>query len=87
MIVLGINDGHSAGACVLRDGVIVTACEQERFTRSKNDLGFCPEAVDWVLAEADVGAGDVDCVAVSTRDLPYIAFAMRKSVFCGWRLR
>jgi carbamoyltransferase len=78
MIILGINDGHSAGACVLRDGVIIAACEEERFTRRKNDLGFCPHAVEAVMAHAGICAGDIDHVAVSTRDLPYIAFALRK---------
>jgi len=59
MNILGINDGYSAGVCVLRDGVIVAACEEERFTRRKNDPSFCPHSVDAVLAQAGLCAGDV----------------------------
>lgn len=41
MLVLGVHDGtHDAGAAVVRDGVLVAACNEERFTREKGAGGW-----------------------------------------------
>ena len=37
--ILGISRGHNAGVCLLKDGKIVFASEEERFTRHKYDGG------------------------------------------------
>lgn len=65
MIVLGINAYHGdAAACLLVDGTIVAAVEEERLRRVKHWAGFPAEAVRWCLADAGVSPGDVDHVAV-----------------------
>jgi hypothetical protein len=46
---LGINDQHNASACLLEDGVIVAAVQEERFSRIKNQFCFPERSVDWLL--------------------------------------
>ena len=66
MIILGINAYHAdAAACILRDGELVAAAEEERFLRLKHWAGFPSRAVAYCLAEAKVDLGDVACVAVN----------------------
>ena len=40
MIILGINDAHDASACLIKDGKLVFAIQEERLTRIKNMGGF-----------------------------------------------
>lgn len=66
MIILGINAFHAdAAACLLRDGVLVAAAEEERFRRIKHWAGFPSQAIGYCLAEAGVTLADVDHVAVN----------------------
>ena len=65
-IVLGLNAYHGdASACLLRDGVLVTAAEEERFRRIKHWAGFPSEAIRYCLREAGLKLGDVTHVAVN----------------------
>jgi carbamoyltransferase len=62
MRVLGISCWyHDAAACLLEDGRIVAAAQEERFTRIKHDEAFPENAVRYCLAEA--GSKQVDAVA------------------------
>jgi len=55
MIVLGISAYyHDSAAALVRDGEIVAAAQEERFTRKKNDASFPANAVRWCLADAKV---------------------------------
>jgi len=73
-IVLGVVDGlHDAGAAVVRDGVIVSAANEERFTRVKLQGGLPRRSIAAVLATAGITAGDVDAVAVGGRATPTLA--------------
>jgi carbamoyltransferase len=66
LIILGINAYHAdAAACVVRDGVLLAAAEEERFRRIKHWAGFPSRAIAYCLAEAKVDLGDVACVAVN----------------------
>jgi carbamoyltransferase len=66
LIILGINAYHAdAAACILRDGVLVAAAEEERFRRIKHWAGFPSRAIAYCLAEAKVDLGDVARVAVN----------------------
>jgi carbamoyltransferase len=66
LIILGINAYHAdAAACILRDGVLVAAAEEERFRRIKHWAGFPSRAIAYCLQEAKVDLGDVACVAVN----------------------
>ena len=55
---------HDSAACLLRDGVIVAAAQEERFTRVKGDPRFPAHAVDYCLRTA----------GISMRDLAYVGF-------------
>lgn len=66
MIILGVNAFHGdASACVIRDGAIIAAAEEERFRRIKHWAGFPTEAIRYCLAEAAIALGDLDHVAVN----------------------
>jgi carbamoyltransferase len=66
VIVLGLNAYHGdASACLLRDGVLVAAAEEERFRRIKHWAGFPSEAIRYCLREAGVKLADVAHVAVN----------------------
>ena len=66
LIILGINAYHAdAAACIVRDGVLVAAAEEERFRRLKHWAGFPSSAIAYCLAEAKVDLGDVATVAVN----------------------
>ena len=66
MIILGVNAFHAdSAACVLRDGALVAAAEEERFRRIKHWAGFPSQAIAWCLAAAGVTLADVDHVAVN----------------------
>jgi carbamoyltransferase len=65
-IVLGINAFHGdSSACLLRDGVLVAAVEEERFRRIKHWAGFPTESIAYCLREAGVKLSGVDHVAIN----------------------
>jgi carbamoyltransferase len=66
MIILGINAFHAdAAACVVRDGQLVAAVEEERLRRTKHWAGMPSEAVRWGLRETGLSLGDVTHVALN----------------------
>ena len=70
MKVLGIHDGHNASACLLADGKVLGAVQEERFSRVKNHDIFPSRAIAHLLREAGIGPGDVDRIALNGRHLP-----------------
>jgi carbamoyltransferase len=61
MLVLGIScHYHDAAAALVRDGVVVAAAEEERFTRRKHDARFPTHAIDFCLRQAGVTAAELD---------------------------
>jgi len=73
MYVLGISAYyHDSAAALLRDGEIVAAAQEERFTRKKHDAGFPKNAVEYCLQEAGISLADVDYVAFY--DKPFLKF-------------
>lgn len=68
MIILGIWDGHDAGAALLRDGEILFAANEERFSRKKLDVEFPRLSIREALKFAGLRPADIDGVAVSTSD-------------------
>ena len=73
MFVLGISAlYHDSAAALLRDGEIVAAAQEERFTRKKHDPGFPKQAIEYCLQEAGIGPGDIDVVAFY--DKPFLKF-------------
>ena len=66
MIVLGLNCFHAdSSACVVRDGRLLAAAEEERFRRVKHWAGFPLEAIKYCLSEARIGIELIDRVAMN----------------------
>lgn len=65
--VLGLNAYHAdAAACLVKDGILVAAVEEERFRRIKHWGGFPSESIRYCLAEAAISLADVEHVAVNS---------------------
>lgn len=60
---------HDSAAVLLRDGDIVAAAQEERFTRLKHDERFPSKAVQYCLQEGSIGAADLDFVVFYEKPL------------------
>jgi carbamoyltransferase len=70
MNILGISAYyHDSAACLVRDGKIVAAAQEERFTRKKHDYRFPENAIDYCLAEAGISHAELDIVAFYDKPL------------------
>lgn len=79
MYILGINAYHGgASACLIHDGQLVAAAEEERFTRVKYWAGFPVLAIRFVLGEAGIGVQDLDHIGISRNPN---ANLLRKALF------
>ena len=59
MYILGISCYyHDSAAAILKDGEVIAAVEEERFSRKKNDDGFPKLAINYCLNEAGISASD-----------------------------
>jgi carbamoyltransferase len=68
--ILGISAFyHDSAACLVRDGEIVAAAQEERFTRKKHDAGFPHHAVAYCLREGGIGPADLDYVGFYDKPL------------------
>ena len=73
MNILGISAFyHDSAACLVSDGEIIAAAQEERFTRKKHDFNFPTNAVEYCLKEAGISAGELDYVGFY--DKPFIKF-------------
>ena len=71
--ILGISAFyHDSAACLLRNGEIVAAAQEERFTRKKGDASFPIQAVEYCLRSAGIGAADL--AFVGFYDKPLLKF-------------
>jgi carbamoyltransferase len=87
--ILGISAYyHDSAACLVEDGRIVAAAQEERFTRKKHDASFPSQAAAYCLREAGITAKELDLVGFYEKPLvkfdrlleTYAAYAPR-----GWR--
>ncbi len=73
MNILGISAFyHDSAACLVQDGTIINAAQEERFTRKKHDFSFPGNAIHFCLNDAHLKASDLDYVAFY--DKPFIKF-------------
>mgnify|MGYP000651531706 CR=1 FL=1 len=73
MYILGISAFyHDSAACVLKDGEIIAAAQEERFTRMKHDAGFPTHAIQYCLKEAGIAANEIDNVVFYEK--PFVKF-------------
>lgn len=76
MKILGLNAYHGdASACLLIDGQIISATEEERIRRIKHWAGFPSEAIKFCLNDAGLTLADIDAITIS-RD-PYANFGLK----------
>ncbi len=70
MNILGISAFyHDSAACLVQDGDIVAAAQEERFTRKKHDHNFPSHAVEYCLSHANIKAEDLDYVVFYDKPL------------------
>lgn len=73
MYILGISAFyHDSAACIVKDGEIIAAAQEERFTRKKHDHNFPQKAIEYCLKEAGINAKELDLVAFY--DKPFLKF-------------
>ncbi len=86
MNILGISAFyHDAAACLIADGHIIAAAQEERFTRIKHDASFPAHAIRYCLQDAGISATEIDFVVFYDKPFPkferiletYLAFAPR----------
>jgi carbamoyltransferase len=84
--ILGISAYyHDSAAALVKDGVIVAAVQEERFTRKKHDASFPGQGINYCLGEAGIGLKQVDYIVFYEKPLvtferlleTYLAFAPR----------
>ncbi|MGE0449267.1 MAG: carbamoyltransferase C-terminal domain-containing protein [Vicinamibacterales bacterium] len=64
MLILGINAGHCATACLAEDGRVVGCVSEERFSRIKNHAGLPLRSIQSVLREHGASTADLDAVVM-----------------------
>ena len=73
MNILGISAFyHDSAAALIRDGEIVAAAQEERFTRKKHDHGFPIHAIEYCLQEGDISSNELNLVGFY--DKPFVKF-------------
>jgi len=73
MYILGISAFyHDSAACLIKDGEIIAAVQEERFTRKKHDHTFPVNSIQYCLKQAEIKGSDLDFI--SFYDKPFLKF-------------
>lgn len=73
MYIIGISAFyHDSAACLLKDGKMVAAAQEERFSRKKHDSSFPNEAIDYCLEEAGISISSISLVVFYEK--PFLKF-------------
>ena len=73
MNILGISAFyHDSAACLVQDGVVVSAAQEERFTRKKHDSAFPKNSINYCLGNSGLESSDLDFVVFY--DKPFLKF-------------
>jgi carbamoyltransferase len=84
--ILGLNAYHGdAAACLVADGVLVAAAEEERFRRVKHWAGFPSEAIRYCLDAGGITLADVAHVAINRDPRANLIHKARRAVFMNPR--
>ena len=76
--ILGLNFLHSdTSACIFKNGKLIAAAEEERFTRIKHTSDFPVNAVNFCLNEANIDISDLDVITLNSNPLS----AIEKKIF------
>ena len=66
VIILGLNfGGHDTSACLMKNGELLSACEEERYTKEKHTRDFPKNAINDCLKKANISINDVDEITLS----------------------
>ena len=76
---------HDSAACLVEDGRIVAAAQEERFTRKKHDPEFPSNAVAYCLREAGIPARELDLVGFYEKPLVKFERLLETYVACAPR--
>ncbi len=70
MYILGISAYyHDSAACLIKDGEIIAAVQEERFSRKKHDQNFPSKAIQYCLKEANINSSQLDSIAFYDKPL------------------
>ncbi|MDC1078307.1 carbamoyltransferase [Candidatus Pelagibacter sp.] len=84
--ILGISAFyHDSSACILKDGKIIAAAQEERFTRKKHDPSYPHNAVEFVLDYANLKLSDVDQIIFFEK--PFLKFERLLETYVGFAPR
>ena len=73
MVILGISAYyHDSAACLVRDGYIIAAAQEERFTRVRHDASFPAEAIKFCVKFSGIDPQSIDYVVYY--DKPFLKF-------------
>ena len=87
MIILGLRSKHDASAALVVDGELVAAVTEERFSRRKHHFGFPRQAIEYVLAEADLEPHQVDIIACDGLPILTTLLRLARQPFYAWTPR
>jgi carbamoyltransferase len=76
---------HDSAACLVEDGRILAAAQEERFTRKKHDAGFPARAVEYCLREAGITARQLDLVGFYEKPLVKFSRLIETYIACAPR--
>jgi len=83
MYILGISAFyHDSAACLIKDGEIISAAQEERFTRKKHDFNFPINAINFCLASSKISVNELDLVAFY--DKPLLKFERLLETYLGY---
>ncbi|MBI5123626.1 hypothetical protein HZA75_07245 [Candidatus Roizmanbacteria bacterium] len=70
MLILGVSAYyHDSAACIIKDGQVMVAIEEERFSKIKHDNNFPHKAIEFCLKSQKLKAEEIDCVAYYEKPL------------------
>ncbi len=73
MYIIGISAYyHDSAACIIKDGEIIAACQEERFTRKKHDSSFPYNSIKYCIKESNISYKEIDFVTFYEK--PFLKF-------------
>ncbi len=87
--ILGISGlYHDSAACIVKDGEIVAAAHEERFTRKKHDASFPNQAIAYCLTEAGITQAELDYVAFYEKSIVKFDRILQTAIYAApWGLK
>ena len=83
MYILGISAFyHDSAACLIKEGDILAAAQEERFTRKKHDAGFPCQAIEYCLKESNISPRDITHVVFYEK--PFLKFERLLETYLGF---